>query len=80
MGTSKTINLSDTHNLYQYTGVVDFSAVNFNSDGVSENIIESQYWFSYDTNYKYMKRPDNYWIRTKIHKEVSAIELGSLPE
>lgn len=61
-----------------HTGDVDFSAVEFNADGVSTVEVASTYSFSTDADFIYIKRPDNYWVRSKIHKEVTL--PGGLPE
>lgn len=61
-----------------HTGNIDFSAIAFDNDGVSTDVIESTYSFSTDANFIYIKRPDNHWVRSKIHKEVN--DLGQLPE
>lgn len=63
-----------------HTGNIDFSAVAFDNTGVSENAIVSEYSFSIDTNFIYIKRPDNHWVRSKIHKEATVVDLGSFPE
>lgn len=83
---------TDNSPIYQYTGTelkaltpkkvvtdsLDFSTITFDENGVSEETLESVYDLYYDTDFMYMKRVDDYWIRTKIHKEVTP--PGGLPE
>jgi hypothetical protein len=72
------IDKSDKGHLH--TGNIDFSAIAFDNTGVSADIVESEYSFSTDANFIYIKRPDNHWVRSKIHKEATVADLGSLPE
>ena len=59
------------------TNSLNFTSIVFDEDGVSTTTLESIYQFYYDSNYIYLKRLDNKWIRSKIHKETN---LGGLPE
>jgi hypothetical protein len=68
-------NKSDKGHLH--TGNVDFAAVTFDENGVSNEAIASDYSFSVDANFIYIKRTDNFWVRSKIHKEAN---LDTLPE
>lgn len=70
--------LSKSDKGHLHTGDIDFSAVQFDADGVSTVEVASTYSFSTDADFIYIKRPDNYWVRSKIHKEVTL--PGGLPE
>lgn len=60
------------------TNSLDFSLITFDANGVSTSTLASVYSFYYDINYIYMKRIDDYWIRSKIYKEETP--PGGLPE